>query len=124
MKFKNHKYVYTISSYSNNHHFELIGPKGAVEYNANVQKDENELRKYGPTCGLEFHHYDPPDYMKNQAPTSIKCDLTGGKCWSDGTSLYAKELWSRFELYLESREYEYIFTSLENEYERVSEGKE
>ena len=46
------------------------------------------------------------------------CPLTGGQCWHDGTSMYAREtVWPRAEIYLRNGDHDGIFRMLEREYE-------
>lgn len=118
MKFNHKKYTYHKPFNHERHKWELVGPKGGVHFHATVNPED----EYDTSCGLEFHHCEPPEYMKDQAPGHINCWLTGGRCWHDGTSLYAKELWERYKLYLRDHEHEYIFNSLESEYVRVFDG--
>lgn len=41
--------------------------------------------------GLEVHYASPPGYMAGDDPSHTNCEVTGGRCWHDGTSLYASE---------------------------------
>lgn len=43
------------------------------------------------SAGLEMHYSERPSYLGAQEPFSEACWLTGGRCWGDGTSLYATE---------------------------------
>ena len=55
---------------------------------------EERGREYGRySGGIEIHYRTPPEYMKNDAPTSINCWLIGGPCWHDGSSMQATEKW-------------------------------
>lgn len=111
MKFNNHKYTYTKPFGSPRHRWELIGNKCGIHYEVCLFKD------YPPTAGLEFHYFEPPDYMKDYAPSHIDCFITGGKCWHDGTSLYAIEnLWPLIEPCFKAGDHDSIFKILENEY--------
>lgn len=110
MKFNNKKYTYSKPFSSVNHRWEIVGPKCAIHFNVSLYEET-------PACGLEFHYFEPPDYMKDYAPSHIDCVLTGGKCWHDGTSLYASEtLWPLVQPYLKYGEHEAIFKILEMEY--------
>lgn len=113
MKFKHHKYTWA-NPYGNiRHNWSLVGPKGGINFHANVDPDN----KYESSCGLEIHYRTPPDHMKNDAPGDVACWLIGGACWHDGTSLYAIEhLWPMIEGYLRGGEHERIFRILEREY--------
>lgn len=117
MKFKHHTYTWSKPFLSVRHKWTLVGPIGAVHFHASIHEGT-------AACGLEFHHTDRalllPRFspMTREAPAHLDCELTGGRCWHDGTSLYAMDtLWPRFELYLKGGHHEEIFRSLEKEYE-------
>lgn len=117
MKFTNHKYTYSKPFNSPRHNWEMVGPNGAIHFHASLTPG------HPPSCGLEIHYCSPPDYMKGRAPSHVDCKLTGGRCWHDGTSLYASEdLWPRFNRYLNACDHESIFKALESEYENRFEG--
>ena len=109
---RHHKYVWS-RPYDGctNHWWELVTAWGGVHFHASVQ-DEN---KYDPSVGLEFHHVRPL-YREGDAPDHVDCPLTGGRCWHDGTSLYAREaLWPIIEPMLRNGQHSAIFGVLENE---------
>lgn len=111
-KFNNHKYEYSRPFESERHQWSLIGPAGGIHFHASVSE------KYGPSCGLEFHHVrGHPDYV-GQAPSQSPCWLLGEPCWHDGTSLYANELWPNIEYYLRDGRHGEVFRLLEREYEK------
>ena len=111
MEFTNHKYTYTKPFGSPRHNWEVVGPNGAIHFHASLTEG------YSPNCGLEIHYCYPPEYMKDRAPSHVDCKLTGGRCWHDGTSLYASEtLWPIFSAYLKYGEHDLIFKALEGEY--------
>lgn len=111
MNFNNEKYIYSKPFGSPRHHWELLGPKGALHFHASLTEG------YSPSCGLEIHYFEPPDYMKDQAPGSVNCPIVGGRCWHDGTSLYASEhLWPIIRLYLDKGQHDLVFELLRNEY--------
>lgn len=114
-RFAGHKYTFTPSAWgSDNHKWELRGPDGGVHFNASIQRDA----KYPPSAGLEIHRCAPADYQKGQAPHHIDCPVTGGRCWHDGTSLYASEtLWPMFSVWLQFGDHASVFRSLEIEYD-------
>jgi hypothetical protein len=111
--FMHHKYTWTHPFTGTRHIWELVGPQGAIHFHVSIQDDKS----YEPSAGLEFHHVDGhPDY-KGEAPHHLNCPLTGGRCWHDGTSLYASEhLWPLVEGYLRCGEHRQIFDILEQEY--------
>jgi hypothetical protein len=85
----------------------------AVSFRAAVHEGHEE------TSGLEFHYFNAPSYMKEAAPSHIDCPYTGGRCWHDGTSLYAMEtLWPIFKDMLSSGDHAAIFSVLEREIAR------
>jgi hypothetical protein len=107
-KFKHHKYTWSKPFLSVRHCWEFVGPNGAVHFSANLTEG------YGTTCGLEFH-----SLSGEGAPHHLNCHLTGGRCWHDGTSLYADEsVWPALESMLRHGDHEGIFRLLEWEYER------
>lgn len=109
-KYRHHKYTYTNHFGSPTHEWELIGPIGAVSFRASLTPG------YDPSCGLEFHHTEAAHYRCEEAPDHVNCPLTGGRCWHDGTSLYATEtVWPLIKAYLRSGEHEQVFRLLEYE---------
>lgn len=112
MKFNGQRYIYSKPFSHAQHRWEIIGPNGGVHFHASIDPTD----KYAPSCGLEFHYCEPPSYMKDSAPSHVDCKLTGGRCWHDGTSMYATELWKRISLYLKCGDHESVFRILENEY--------
>jgi hypothetical protein len=106
-KFAHHKYTWSNPFGSPRHHWELVGPNGAIHFHVSLTKG------YDPSCGLEFHHL-----SGDGAPHHLNCPLTGGRCWHDGTSLYASEtVWPVVSAYLQTGDHEQIFRYLEGEYE-------
>jgi hypothetical protein len=115
MKFNNKKYTYSKPFGSPRHNWEIVGAKAAIHFSVCTYEERHNLF---PACVLEFHYFSPPDYMKDNAPSHVDCKLAGGKCWHDGTSLYAFEtLWPLVQPYLKHGEHEAIFRILEMEYE-------
>lgn len=105
-KFKGHLYKWDKPFDSIRHNWELRSVHGAINFHCSVYN--------GTVCaGLEFHSiYPKGDY----APDHVNCPLTGGRCWHDGTSLYASEtLWPLIEPYLKAGDHGSIFTILETE---------
>ena len=112
MKFNKHTYTWTKACNTAQHNWEFVGPKGGITFHA------AEYDNVGPSCGLEIHHMEPPSYMSDTAPHHVNCHLIGGRCWHDGTSLYAVEtLWPIIRDYLEVGDHARIFKILEREYE-------
>jgi hypothetical protein len=112
-KFRHHKYTWTHPFGGARHHWELVGPSGAIHFHVNIMDDQ----QYQPTAGLEFHHPAGHPTYAGQAPHHLKCWLTGGACWHDGTSLYAREhVWPMVEGYLRAGDHQAIFRILEREY--------
>ena len=114
MRYRHHRYSWTKPLGSVRHNWELVGPLGAVNFHVSLTAG------YSPSCGLEFHHNEAfranTGYRADEAPDHINCPLTGGRCWHDGTSLYASEtLWPLIESYLQAGDHEAIFRILESE---------
>lgn len=110
-RYRHHKYTWTKPWGAARHNWSFVCAKGAVNFHASTYSD-NE-----PSCGLEFHFVSPPH--GDEAPAHLDCELTGGRCWHDGTSLYAKEtLWPMIEPLLLSGDHEMIFRFLEQDANR------
>lgn len=107
-RFRHHKYTWSKPFGTVRHCWELVGPDGAIHFAVNMSEE-----KYGgPTAGLEFHHL-----SGDGAPHHLDCKLTGGRCWHDGTSLYANEtLWPEIGPMLRFGDHDGIFALLEHEY--------
>ena len=111
-KFAGHKYTWTKPFGNVRHMWQLRGPEGAIHFHVTVMDEQ-----YGDSAGLEMHYTTPPDYMKGHAPHYIDCPFVGGRCWHDGTSLYASEhLWPMIKSFLMSGDHDMIFKTLEREY--------
>ena len=108
-----HKYTWSDRFGSIRHNWDLVGSKGALNFHISIMDND----RYPPTAGLEIHYCNPPEYMKNNPPSFTNCELTGGRCWHDGTSLYATEhLWPMIKAFLKSGDHRLIFTTLDTEY--------
>lgn len=95
---------------SERHYWRIVTRGGGVTFHVSINE------KYGDTAGLEFHHSEPPRHMHNDPPSHTDCEVTGGRCWHDGTSLYASEtLWPQIRRYLERGNHEGIFQILHRE---------
>lgn len=110
MRFKDHKYEWSKPFMSIHHAWSLRGPRGGIHFHASLTPE------YAPSCGLEFHRdFDPSGGA--DAASHKNCWLTGGKCWHNGTSLYASEhLWPMIKMYLDRGDHESTFRILEQEY--------
>jgi len=110
MGYRHHKYTWTKPFASVNHNWSLIGPDMAVHFHVTL------VDGYDPSPGLEYHFFEPREYQRNDPPSHLDCSLTGGRCWHDGTSLYAREhLWPLIEAMLRAGDHEGIFRLLEGE---------
>lgn len=104
-KYRHHKYVWSKPFGDVRHWWELVGHDGAIHFHV------AENATYGDSAGLEIH-----SLTGEGAPHHVNCPLTGGRCWHDGTSLYAMEhLWPLIKPYLQRGEHDRIFTILERE---------
>ncbi len=111
MKFTHEKYEYLRPFGSPKHWWQLVGPKAAIHFHVSLYD------KLSPSAGLEIHYFSPPKYMSEDAPSHLDCKLTGGRCWHDGTSLYASEhLWPRIEPHLKVGDHDAVFKILQDEY--------
>jgi len=119
-KYKHHTYTWSRPFREQHHVWELVGPKGALHFHVTMLDEP-----YGPSAGLEIHHREPPEHMRGEAPNQLKCRLTSGWCWHDGTSLYATEtLWPMVKGFLARGDHEAIFRILEGEATRQFDGDE
>lgn len=109
-RYRHHKYTWSRPFGSTRHNWSLIGPDGAINFHATVTPS------YGASCGLEIHRISPVGHQVGDAPSHLDCELTGGRCWHDGTSLYAQEqVWPYVESYLRTGDHDAIFRYLESE---------
>jgi len=110
-RYRHHKYTWSKPLDNTSHEWSLVCSKGAVQFRVSFYKEN-------PTCGLEFHSIAPPN--GDEAPHHLDCHLTGGRCWHDGTSLYARDaaIWPQVEHYLRQGDHEEIFRVLEREADR------
>lgn len=110
MKYKNHKYTRLKRNDTVYHSWELISTHGGISFHVSFYRED-------PSCGLERHSIYP---RGEDAPDHVNCPLTGGRCWHDGTSLYAREhLWPNISSYLQINDHESIFRILEREAEEL-----
>ena len=111
MEFGHHLYQWSKPFTNVRHEWSVIGAKAAIQFHVSINE------RYGDTAGLEIHYFEAPAYMRDRAPSQMKCVLTGSRCWHDGTSLYATEtLWPIIQPMLRSGDHETIFHVLESEY--------
>lgn len=119
-KFRHELYRYQKPFRWDMHYWQTIGPVGAVHFSVQVPKDDKD--SFGASCGLEFHHSilcREQFGFSGEAPHHLNCELTGGPCWHDGTSLYASEtVWPQIEPMLRVSDHEGIFNVLRYEYEQ------
>lgn len=113
-RFRDRKYEWSKPFTAVRHMWSLRGPQGGIHFHVSIMDD----RDYEPSCGLEFHHDFDPSGGK-EAAAHKNCWLTGGKCWHDGTSLYASEgVWPQVKHYLATGAHESVFRVLEYEYNK------
>ena len=114
-KFNGHKYTWQKPFGSVRHQWELRTVDGGISFHASIMDNDRNP----PACGLEFHSIYP---RNDEAPHHIDCPVTGGRCWHDGTSLYASEtLWPMIADYLKRGDHDKIFSILEHESDRLKE---
>jgi hypothetical protein len=112
-RYRHHKYTWSKPFGFTRHWWELVGPDGAIHFHVSISES------YSPSCGLEIHRTTPADYQCGEAPSHVDCPLTWGRCWHDGTSLYAsEELWPMIESMLRAGDHPAIFRLLEGEADR------
>jgi len=66
----------------------VTGEYGSLCFWVTAYKDSH----YG---GVESHYNEKsrPEYLSEKDPSHDDCHANGGKCWHDGTSLWASEYW-------------------------------
>lgn len=75
------------NNFDNPHHtWIVIARHLAVSLNISVFKDN-------PSGGIEYHYREPPEHMKDDAPSHNPCSILGAPCWHDGSSMQATEIW-------------------------------
>jgi hypothetical protein len=101
--FNGHKYTYTKTFGTPRHSWEFRSAFGGIHFHVNEYKQNEAI-------GLEYH-----SVTGKGAPDHIDCPITGGRCWHDGTSLYAEErLWQTVKEYLRSGDHDAVFSLLES----------
>lgn len=109
-RFRHHKYTWSMPFGSVRRSWEFVSQQGAVSFHASSYK-EHEI-----ACELEFHSATPTG---DRAPDHVNCPLTGGRCWHDGTSLYADEyVWPIIAHWADNDNHKEIFTFLEREHDK------
>jgi len=109
-RFRHHRYTWSKPFGSVRHSWRLCCIDGGIEFNTSLHDS------FPASCGLEIHRIAPADYQRGEAPHHFNCEVTGGRCWHDGTSLYASEqLWPLIEPYVRRGDHETIFRILEGE---------
>lgn len=95
MKFRDHTYKWMHPFMSTAHQWSFRGPRGGLHLHVSIMDERDRFPD--PSCGLEFHHMDDTS-EGHEPPHHTDCWLIGGRCWHDGTSLYAGEtVWPRVE---------------------------
>lgn len=108
MKYRHHKYTWENPFSSVRHDWRFVGPLGGLNFHVSITEG------YDDSCGVEYHHTDACRSYTNEAPHHVNCPLTGGRCWHDGTSLYASEhVWPVVQTMLRKGDHAAIFRYLE-----------
>lgn len=81
-KYSHHTYKYTKPFGSPRHSWSFVGEKGGLDFHVTIY----EGRDFPDSAGLEIHRFEGQG-----APSHLDCWLLKGRCWHDGTSLYASE---------------------------------
>lgn len=114
-KYNGHIYKWSKPFGHVSHQWELRSEHGGVHFHISVVPDSQHQ-----SAGLEFHRV-----VGDGAPDHIDCFLTGGRCWHDGTSMYATDfLWPTIKMYLEDGDHEAVFRTLEREAEKLAPEKD
>lgn len=115
-RWSHQKYTYCPWHGTARHSWETVTDVGAVHFHVSFYNADAE-----PGCGLEFHHGDAlaAKHWPGEAPHHMDCPLTGGRCWHDGTSLYAQEtIWPSVKSSLSVGDHDAVFRLLELECNR------
>lgn len=93
----------------------VVGESGALDFHCS-HANTDLARRFGRTGGVEFHYRSPKSYMREDyGCTHEYCWILGGKCWHDGTSLWASEYWIPL---LERQGEDAVWIELEHQYRR------
>lgn len=70
----------------------VTGLMGSVSFWVEKSAMPSHGEYYG---GVECHYNEKskPDYFDGKEASQERCDFNMGKCWHDGTSLWASEYW-------------------------------
>jgi len=73
----------------------VVGPLGAIDFHCtNIDAlTRMGLPRRERVGGVEFHRPTPETYQDQVKPDHESCWILGGRCWHDGTSLWASEYW-------------------------------
>ena len=86
MKYRS-KYEFAIEFDIPRHVWTVVGRHLAIHLHI------SELKDHGPSGGIEYHYRQPPEHMKDDAPTQDQCWLLKAPCWHDGSSMQATDYW-------------------------------
>lgn len=88
---RKYRYAYKATFFAGSwrHSYELIGARGGI--NVHFSGPHRYDNQDNWAAGIEFHYRQPPDYMKDDAPSHNRCWLLECPCWHDGSSMWAQE---------------------------------
>lgn len=113
-------YRYEIQFGNPRHLWACIGPRGCVHLYVVDMGEKSDYDRY--SGGFEIHHRQPPEYMKNEAPSHDECFFLKQPCWHDGSTLYATETLIPY-WQIDPNDHDRMFACLEREYvKRFHEG--
>lgn len=84
-----YKYSATWFAGSWRHSYELIGRHGGVNVHFSGPHRYDNADHW--SAGVEFHYREPPEHMRDDAPSHDRCWLLECPCWHDGSSVWAQE---------------------------------
>lgn len=79
--------------------------------------EENDPRYCG---GIEQHWREPPNYMKDEAPSHDRCGVLEAPCWHEGSSMAATDHWIPHWL-VDVNDHDRMFRLLEGEVNKRTE---
>ena len=89
------KYELTFLGGKPRHTYSVVGAPGGVHLHITDYGDEwVEEYGYRYSGGIEIHYRQPPEYMRDDAPSHDNCWLLNAPCWHDGSSLQVTEYWA------------------------------
>jgi len=93
MKYRS-KYEFSIRNGHEYHDWSVIARHIGIHLHI-IDMGEDDGKEAGErySGGIEIHYRQPPDYMKDEAPSHDNCWLLKAPCWHDGSSMQVTDKW-------------------------------